>query len=386
MEYMSPELLFHIFSFLPFKYQLHSRLVCRQWKNILDTLLTRCFFEFNYSFPVKYLDSLELWTKKFEPRFSIKLMNSEYNSIPIQFIVNNYKCIQKLWLKYVDVCFNYNICRNLTYLSLNSCILHSYSGVLSLISLSNLIYFEFEYNFLHKITNIPATLQYLLLPNNNFSLLPNLSHLSMLRELNMKYNHLRKIDCKYINSHIKCLDLSHNNIHTIQNVKHLHHLDYLNLSGNDITVLPSEFPITTTFINCSLNKLTTFNIKNLHFLTYLNLNTNKFTHIFDSICNLRQLSILSMDDNSITEIPDSIANLTKLQILSLNYNFISTLPYSFHKLIRLNELHLNGNKFNCIPRCIKHMNHLKLLRLYGNGIRRTPKFVYKLKHDLIIYL
>lgn len=200
--------------------------------------------------------------------------------------------------------------------------------------------------------NLPTTLQYLHLDNNQISTLCDLSFSKL--------------------HHLKELTISKGGVTTLmQDSFHgLHNLQKLDLSSNLIHILPGRL------------------FGSLHMLKKLNLAANDLKYIQHSpsrFANLTSLIHLDLSDNHCYFISKDFFNdLSTLQHLLLQGNNLSSVISSdeegnvFRHLVKLTKLDLMQNEVTHLPDALlQEQKHLKFLSFQGNKITGWGKDLFK---------
>ena len=223
-------------------------------------------------------------------------------------------------------------------------------------SLTNLEYLDLGYfemgSRMNKIADLGPTfgqlkkLKYLNLAGNALQVVPDLSAMSELEELNLSLNKLPGFP---------------------QSITQLKKLRSLDLSLNDMASIPSG-------------------ISNLTAVETLHLDGNFFNHpdkkiktLPNEICQLQNLKVLTLKDNVIEQLPDCIGSLSKLEKLDLRDNLLTVFPPSFTQLKNLKSLDLKANDITQLPDDFTNLGSLKDLNLSMNlkmsFDTEKPKFV-----------
>ncbi|KAL6335677.1 hypothetical protein AAG906_032867 [Vitis piasezkii] len=220
------------------------------------------------------------------------------------------------------------------------------------------------------------------------SILPYLSTLTSLKNLNLSYNSLS--GCMYACMHylatlvnLEILDVSRNQFNAAQTVKEsrrlskLKKLKTLDLQGNlfevsifqSLSALPSlqNLMLSRNALEGPLpTKVKTSSTK----LTCLQLNQPSHLGPWVSLVVFNKLEVLDLGDNAlIGSIPQFIWNLSSLQILSLRNNMLnSSLPSEgFCRMKKLEKLDLSWNRFDgMLPTCLSNLKSLRELDLSFN--------------------
>lgn len=198
-------------------------------------------------------------------------------------------------------------------------------------------------DWIQTINNIPSLRVLYLDDCELYPVIPSsLSYnnsLTALRVVSLQSNHLNDtpifqwlFNSSGNSNQIEYLDLSDNSIsgHLPSAFESMHSLSYLDLSGNSLSgFLPSAF-------------------ESMHSLSYLDLSYNSFSGFFPSAFeNLHSLSHLSLSDNNLEgPIPEYFRNLRSLKVLHLSNNKLhGPLSKIASCLCNLQKLDLQGNIF-----------------------------------------
>ncbi|CAD5206766.1 unnamed protein product [Bursaphelenchus okinawaensis] len=182
-------------------------------------------------------------------------------------------------------------------------------------------------------------LEELLLPNNNFQVIPLLGKLNKLKTLNFNRNKL--------------------NLITEGSFSGLDELTHLRLKHNNI----SSFPAT------SLLELKTH-------LVLLDLSHNALANVpVQNIRNSQRLTYLDLSHNHITSIEQmEFVNLVKLKELRLNGNNLANLnPRAFLNVPSVTHLNLQDNKLSEVL-MLNAFEHLEVVNISNNAIKKIPPF------------
>lgn len=237
----------------------------------------------------------------------------------------NLEKLKKLKLDQCEVSTIPNSIKNLTnleYLNL-SCKIKTLTPEIS--KLKNLKVLNLKRSYLlKKITNLPKSLNHLVLSNENLNINEEIFCLPNLKKLEIENTPIKKIPDEIRN----CKNLYHLSIYSC--VKHfelspeignLSNLDYLELAGKGISDINFEFT----------------NLKNLR---ELRISDTSIRNIPDSICECFKLRELVINDSPLEELPVNIGNLKALCKLDLEYTNISKLRRSITNLKKLEYLYI----------------------------------------------
>lgn len=189
-------------------------------------------------------------------------------------------------------------------------------------------------------------------------------------------------------THLKTLTIEKTNIKDIIGLNKFLKLTTLNLDNNstfpdisDLSMLKNLKTVkivntqNLTIDGSIIQKTIPFFLTTIPNLTTLHLNNNKLSNV-DNIINLNHNLIeLILSRNFIVTLPKSIDKLQKLEYLYLDYNKLQVLPESIGYLKNLKYLALNHNKLTSLPMSIIRLD--ARIAIYKN----TPT----LKQTLIDY-
>lgn len=135
-------------------------------------------------------------------------------------------------------------------------------------------------------------------------------------------------------------------------------LEILDLSGNNLSVLPSDFG----------------RLKQLKIVFF---SDNDFTSLPEVLADCPQLDMIGFKANKIKTVTEkSIPQNTRWLILT--NNCIEILPDSIGNCERLQKCMLAGNMLSTLPDSMANCRNLELLRLSANQITKYPDWLFKL--------
>ncbi|XP_058794389.1 insulin-like growth factor-binding protein complex acid labile subunit isoform X2 [Phymastichus coffea] len=171
--------------------------------------------------------------------------------------------------------------------------------------------------------------QYLSLADNEVPTIPRqmLSHLSLLRTLDLSRNRISRIEPD---------DFKYNPT-----------LQYLLLAGNMISeMLPGSLPPLIKHLHVGRNELSSLNrtLKDLNQLEWLLINSNELTSLDGELPSSgHNLKMLYAVDNKLTHLPAEFRFLHRLESLFLQHNEITSLDGTLQKARKLKFLELSYN-------------------------------------------
>ncbi|XP_017893041.1 platelet glycoprotein V [Ceratina calcarata] len=171
--------------------------------------------------------------------------------------------------------------------------------------------------------------QYLSLADNEVPAIPRhiLSHLSLLRTLDLSRNRINRIDSD---------DFKYNPT-----------LQHLSMAGNTISeMMPGSLPPLVKHLHVGRNHLQSLNrtLRDLNQLEWLLINANELTSLDGELPSSgHNLKMLYAVDNKLTHLPAEFRYLHRLETLFLQHNKIRTLDGTLQKARRLKFLELSYN-------------------------------------------
>lgn len=176
----------------------------------------------------------------------------------------------------------------------------------------------------------------------------------------------------------------------------LSRLRELNLSGNKLTLFPSQLceAVSLRYLYLGGNQITEIlpEIKALQSLQVLHLGGNQLETVPDELGELHQLGALILCDNRLRRLPRVISSLTRLRSLLLHKNNLCCLPVGLVKLRGLMELSLRDNPLvtRFVNSCARELmyNPPSLLELAARVIKlkRVEYTSRDLPRNLVGYL
>ncbi|KAG5273272.1 hypothetical protein AALO_G00149530 [Alosa alosa] len=158
-----------------------------------------------------------------------------------------------------------------------------------------------------------------------------------------------------------------------------------------LTVLPANLSVFTSFLDLSMNNLSTLPasaLSNLHFLQELRLAGNGLTHIpRGAFSGLFSLKVLMLQNNRLTQIPsEALQSLRNLQSLRLDANHISVVPPGcFEGLTALRHLWLDDNMLTHVPvQALASLTSLQAVTFALNRISHIPDYAFANLSSLVV--
>ena len=218
--------------------------------------------------------------------------------------------------------------------------------------------------------------------NNNLKgeILPSISNLKYLSELDLSWNQLNSLPDNFGNlQNLVNLELDDNQLSSLpDNFGNLQNLSDLFLNSNQLSSLPESFGNLQSLsdFDLSWNQLTSLpeSFGNLQSLSNLSLSDNQLSSLPENFGNLQSLSDLGLSDNQLSSLPESFGNLQSLYRLYLSNNQLSSLPESFGNLQSLNRLNLSNNQLSSLPESFGNLQGLSdRLNLSNNQLSSLPE-------------
>ncbi|XP_012055997.1 PREDICTED: insulin-like growth factor-binding protein complex acid labile subunit [Atta cephalotes] len=172
--------------------------------------------------------------------------------------------------------------------------------------------------------------QYLSLADNEVPSIPRhiLTHLSLLRTLDLSRNRISRID--------------------LDDFKHNPTLQHLAMAGNAISeMIPGSLPPLVKHLHVGRNRLNSLNhtLRDLNQLEWLLINSNELTSLDGELPSSgHNLKMLYAADNKLTHLPAEFRYLHRLETLFLQQNKIRNLDGTLQKARRLKFLELSYNE------------------------------------------
>nr|CAI5841411.1 unnamed protein product [Callosobruchus analis] len=231
---------------------------------------------------------------------------------------------------------------------------------------------DISYNSISKID--PSVDFYTIIFNgsNNDIKVFDTSNFSVIQELHLANNAIKKFYIVNDNNTLEKLDLYSNSLADIP--ENIYNLKVLNLGANAISSLPNGT------LNSSL-------------LEDLNLSANNLTYI--PSLTLKHLSLLRFLDLSRNRISSftfgTFDGLDVLRVLNISYNRFKVLPFrTFHALKNLTEIDFSGNQINDIniDALFEHLPILALLDFRGNmfSCHKLLEIVHSLENREVSFI
>ncbi|KAI0225465.1 cysteinyl-tRNA synthetase [Massospora cicadina] len=223
--------------------------------------------------------------------------------------------------------------------------------------LVQLVHLDISFN---EIRHLPPTigqlknLRQLLLISNRISgaLPPALLHLSQLRELDLRKNHINNLDV----------------LHGLPN------LEFFLCDYNTLSLLPMNFQALRD-LHASKNSITQLMppLRPLPSLVILNLAFSKLVSLpetlFEGLPNLEELVL---DSNRLVALPSSIGTLARLRVLSCCNNELSALAPEVAHLSSLRTLDLHDNNLAALPPEIWELPSITTFNASSNLLKEFP--------------
>ena len=236
--------------------------------------------------------------------------------------------------------------KNLQLLDLSSNKFMHYPEVINYCT--NLLQIDLSYN---KIQSLPQSTKYLVklakmnLSHNKLNFIGDLSEMTNLRTLNLRYNRISSI--KTNASNLQNLFLTDNRISNFEDT--LPKLRALEIQENPITSISFKDFYPKNMTSLTLNKAQLSSIPGelltkLSFLEKLELNQNNLTRLPQEISKLTKLVFLSVARNKLEYIPPELSQLKSLRTLDLHSNNIRDFVDGMENL-ELTSLNISSNAF-----------------------------------------
>lgn len=198
------------------------------------------------------------------------------------------------------------------------------------------------------------TLEKFVITNNRLegSLPETFSHLTSLREVDIRYNGLGSIDV----------------------IAALPNVEQIRADHNSVSVLQGRFE-KIRILRLNSNPVTKFEILNyVPSLTQLILSNAKLAHIPDvSFDRMPNLIKLVLDNNHFVSLPNHIGKLRSLEHFSIARNALSSLPPEIGCLTELRYFNVSQNNLRKLPSEIWWANRLEALNISSNVLSDFPK-------------
>lgn len=191
-----------------------------------------------------------------------------------------------------------------------------------------------------------------------------LTTLTMLETLNLRYNQFSNLDVIVDCASLLSLDLCYNRLDSlpIDIGTRLPHLQSLKLDGNKFFSAESIEPL------CGISTL-----------THLTLHRNPLRALPQpQIGRLSRLQLLDLRNTALRELPDALFDLVDLQYLRLQRNSLRRLPPRIGALSRLHTLSLDQNKLYALPCTLVHIVDLHFLSFDRNRLDTLPTAIGEL--------
>lgn len=204
-------------------------------------------------------------------------------------------------------------------------------------------------------------LEKFVMTNNRLSgsLPSTFSHLSNLRELDLKYNALTGIEVASKLPKLEVLSADHNSIS--QFVGSFTRVRSVKLNSNPVTKFEINGPVPTLkMLNLSNAQLASIDgsFNNMPNLERLILDKNYFVSLPMTLGNLRRLEHFSIANNSVGELPSEIGCLSELRFLDVRGNNLKKLPMEVWWAHKLETLNASSNVLDTFPKPASRPPHL----------------------------
>ncbi|MCT4566582.1 MAG: NEAT domain-containing protein [Maledivibacter sp.] len=278
------------------------------------------------------------------------------------------------------------------------------------------------------------------LGSNKLTFLPNMTNMTGLEILDVRYNSQEGIPLKNISQikelvKLKSLNISSCNLDLLPNLSKLADLEYLNARSNSLTTLDnsgieklssltqfiadknklkdidlSEYKLTNlNYLSLNENELTSLAVKDLPELTELNVRANalgdenghitlqglpKLTKLnlasngfkaMPDISSLTELTTIDISSNKLTDITGNLSSLTKVTEFNANYNEITSIS-NICDMTALAKIQVEDNNLQVLPDGINNITGLNQLNLNKNKLSHLPKDLSGLKNLKILKL
>lgn len=191
-----------------------------------------------------------------------------------------------------------------------------------------------------------------------------LTTLTMLETLNLKYNQFNNLDVIVDCASLLSLDLCFNRLDALPTDigARLPHLQSLKLDGNKLFGAESIVPL------CGISTL-----------THLTLQQNALHALPQpQIGRLSRLQLLDLRNTALRELPDALFDLVDLRFLRLQRNSLRRLPPRIGALSRLHSLSLDQNELYALPCTLVHIVDLNFLSFDSNRLDALPTAIGEL--------
>ncbi|KAL6402942.1 putative adenylate cyclase [Ilyonectria robusta] len=225
-----------------------------------------------------------------------------------------------------------------------------------LCDLESLVDLDLSFNGIASLPNEIGNLknlERLLITNNRLthSVPPTFGQLISLRELDIKYNGISKIDTISELPKLEILSADHNCISAF--VGQFEAIRQLKLNSNPLNKFEIVEPVPT--------------------LKTLNLSNAQLASIDSSFTNMMNLEHLILDKNYFVSLPQEIGTLSKLEHFSIANNSVGELPPQIGCLTELRVLNVRGNNISKLPMELWWANRLEIFNASSNVLEHFPK-------------
>ncbi|KAI5466639.1 phosphatase 2C-domain-containing protein [Mariannaea sp. PMI_226] len=225
-----------------------------------------------------------------------------------------------------------------------------------LCELESLVDLDLSFNGIASLPNEIGNLknlEKLLITNNRLthSVPPSFGGLISLRELDIKYNGITKIDIISELPNLEILSADHNCISAF--VGQFEAIRQLKLNSNPLNKFEIVEPVPT--------------------LKTLNLSNAQLASIDSSFANMMNLEHLNLDKNYFVSLPQEIGTLSRLEHFSIANNSVGELPAQIGCLAELRVLNVRGNNISKLPMELWWANKLETFNASSNVLEHFPK-------------
>ncbi|KPM39952.1 Adenylate cyclase [Neonectria ditissima] len=225
-----------------------------------------------------------------------------------------------------------------------------------LCELDSLVDLDLSFNGIASLPNDIGNLknlERLLITNNRLthSVPPSFGQLISLRELDIKYNGITKIDVISELPKLEILSADHNCISAF--VGRFETIRQLKLNSNPLNKFEIVEPVPT--------------------LTTLNLSNAQLASLDSSFANMMNLEHLILDKNYFVSLPQELGTLSRLEHFSIANNTVGELPPQIGCLSELRVLNVRGNNISKLPMELWWASKLEVFNASSNVLDHFPK-------------